>query len=87
MFYVVVKIKFPVNKYPQTFNGVSPGFEGLAAFTILRVYPGEGYNFSSTDVGFHTVSSATALHRVMSDYSRLQFSGDINTVRKKKVDT
>jgi hypothetical protein len=51
MFYVVVKMKFPTNKYSQTFNRVSPGYGGMAAFIIVRVdkcvgFPGEGHNFS-----------------------------------------
>jgi hypothetical protein len=41
--------------------------KGLAKFAIMDQYvgfPGEGYNFSFTDVEFHTVSSSLDLYRV-----------------------
>jgi hypothetical protein len=77
---VVVKIKFTVNKYSQAFNRVSPVYGGMAEFIIIDQYvhvPGGGYNFRFTDVEFHTVSSATTLHRVMSNYCRLHSSGNL----------
>jgi hypothetical protein len=64
---MIMEIKFSISKYSQVFNRVSPGYRGLAKFIIIDQYfgfPGEGYNFSFTDVKFHTVSSATTLRRV-----------------------
>jgi hypothetical protein len=43
------------------------GYRGLAKFIIVEQcigFPGEGYNFNSIDVEFHTVSNAPTLYRV-----------------------
>jgi hypothetical protein len=63
---MALKMKFRVNKYSQVFNRVGPGYVRLAKFININQYvsfPG-GYNFSSTAVEFHTVSSAPTLYRV-----------------------
>jgi hypothetical protein len=60
-------MKFSINKYSQAFYRVGPGYRGLAKFIILDQYvyfPGEVYNFSSTDIEFHTVRNAPTLHIV-----------------------
>jgi hypothetical protein len=57
---VVMKVKFSI-KYTQVFNRIGPDYGGLIKFIIIDQYfgfPGEGYNFSFTDVEFHIVSSA-----------------------------
>jgi hypothetical protein len=64
---VVVKMKFIINQYSQHFNKVGPVYGGLEKCIIIDQcvgFPGEGYNFSLTDVEFHTVSSAPTLYRV-----------------------
>jgi hypothetical protein len=64
---MVIKMKFSINKYSQIFNTVGPGYEGLAKSMNVDQYvsfPGEGYNFSFTDVEFHTITSALTLYRV-----------------------
>jgi hypothetical protein len=64
---MVMKKKFKINKYSQVFNRVSLGYGGLAKFIIIDHYfgfPEKGYNFSITDVEFHTVSSAPTLYKV-----------------------
>jgi hypothetical protein len=63
---VVMKMKFIINN-SQVFNRVGPGYGGLAKLIIIDEsvgFPGEGCNFSFTDVDFHTVSSAPTLNRV-----------------------
>jgi hypothetical protein len=62
---IVMEIKFSINKYSQVFYRVGLGYRGLAKFIIIDKYigfPGEGYNFSFTDVEFHTVCSAPTLY-------------------------
>jgi hypothetical protein len=64
---VVMKMKFSVNKYSQVFYRVGPDYRGLAKFIVVDQYvgfPGEGYNFSFTDVEFRSVSNAPNLYRV-----------------------
>jgi hypothetical protein len=42
-----------LNKYSQVFYSVGPGYRGLTKFIIVDQYvgfPGEGYNFSFTDI-------------------------------------
>jgi hypothetical protein len=71
---VVMKMKFSINKYSQVFNKVGPDYGELAKCIIIDQYvgfPGEGYNFSFTDIEFHTISSAPNLY-IVSDRSRLQ---------------
>jgi hypothetical protein len=63
---MVIEMKFSINKYSQVLYTVGLGYRELEKFIIINQYacfPGEGYNFSSTDVGFHTVSNAPALCR------------------------
>jgi hypothetical protein len=58
---VVMEMKFRIKKYSQVFNG------GLTKFIIIDQYvgfPGEGYNFSFTDVEYPIVGSAPTLYRV-----------------------
>jgi hypothetical protein len=67
MFDVVMEMKHGINKYSEVFYRVCPGYGGLSKFIIIEQYvgfPGEGHNFSFTDVEFHTVSSAPTLYRV-----------------------
>jgi hypothetical protein len=64
---VVMEMEFNVNKYSQVFYSVGPGYRGLTKFIVVDQYvgfPGEGYNFSFTDVECHRVSSAPTLYRV-----------------------
>jgi hypothetical protein len=82
---VVIKMKFNINKYSQVFNRVGPGYGGLADLIIIDQYvgfPGERYNFSFTDVEFHTISSALTLCRVniktVVDYSVERFDGSVD---------
>jgi hypothetical protein len=65
---VVMKMKFSINKYSQVFNIVGPVYGVMTNFIIIEQYvgfPGEGYNFSFTDVDFHAVSNAPTLYRVV----------------------
>jgi hypothetical protein len=69
---MVMEIKFCIKKYSQVFYRVGPGYSGLTKFIIVDQYvgfPGEGYNFSFTDVEFHTISNAPTLYRI---YVRLK---------------
>jgi hypothetical protein len=64
---MIIEIKFNISKYSQVFCRVGPGCRGLAKFIIVDQYvgfPGEGYDFSFTDVEFHTVSNAQTMYRV-----------------------
>jgi hypothetical protein len=52
---VVMKKKFSINRYSQAFNRVGPGYGGFTHFIIMDQYvgfPGEGHNFSFTDIEF-----------------------------------
>jgi hypothetical protein len=62
-----MKMKFSINKYFHIFHRVGPGYRGLAKFIIVDQYvgfPGEGYNFSFTDVEFHAACNAPTFLRV-----------------------
>jgi hypothetical protein len=64
---VVMKMKIRIKKYSQVLNRIGPGYGGFTKYIIIDQYvglPGEGYNFSFTDVEYHIVSSAPALCRV-----------------------
>jgi hypothetical protein len=59
---MVMQMKFSVNKYSQVFYRVGPGYRGLAKFIIVDQslgFPGEGYNFSFTDVEFNNNTTET----------------------------
>jgi hypothetical protein len=61
---VVMKMKFSINKYFQAFNRVGSDYGGLTKFIIIDQFvgfPEKGYNFSFTDVEFHTANSVPAL--------------------------
>jgi hypothetical protein len=64
---VVMKLKFGIKKYSYVLNRIGPGYGVLTKFIIIDQYvgfPGEGYNFSFTDVELHIVNSAPTLYRV-----------------------
>jgi hypothetical protein len=64
---VFMRMKFRIKKYYQVFNRIGLGYGGLTKFIIIDQnvgFPGEGYNFSFTDVEYHIVSSAPTLYRV-----------------------
>jgi hypothetical protein len=64
---MVMKMEFGINKYSEVFYRVRPVYRRLAKFIVVDKYicfPTEGYNFSFTDVEFHTVSNAPTLYRV-----------------------
>jgi hypothetical protein len=65
--YVVMEMKFRINKYFEVFYRVSPVYRGLAKIVIVNEhvgFPREGYYFHFTDVKLHTVSNAPTLYRV-----------------------
>jgi hypothetical protein len=58
---MVMEMEFGINKYSEVFYNVGPVYRRLAKFIVIDKYigfPREGYNFSFTDVEFHTVSNA-----------------------------
>jgi hypothetical protein len=75
---MVMKMKFGIKKYSQVLNGIGPGYGGLTEFIIIEKhvsFPGEGYNFTFTEVIMYLAVHQPCIE-LMSDCSRLQFSGD-----------
>jgi hypothetical protein len=65
--YMVMKMKFGINKYAEVFYRFGPVYRNWAKIVIVNLhvdFPREGYYFSFTDVEFHTVSNAPTLYRV-----------------------
>jgi hypothetical protein len=65
--YMVMKMKFGINKYSEVFYSVGPVYRRLAKIVIVNQHVGflrEGYYLSFTGVEFHTVSNAPTLYRV-----------------------
>jgi hypothetical protein len=60
---IILEMKFSINKYSQDFYRVGPGYRGLAKFIIVG-FPEEVYNFSFTNVKFHTVGTTPTVNRV-----------------------
>jgi hypothetical protein len=62
-----MKMKFVINKYSEVLYRVGLVYRRLAKSVIVDQYvgfPDEGYNFSFSDVEFHTVSNAPTLYTV-----------------------
>jgi hypothetical protein len=65
--YIIMEMKFHINKYSEVFYRVGPDYRGLAKIVIVNEhvgFPREGYYLHFTGVEFHTVSNAPTLYRV-----------------------
>jgi hypothetical protein len=81
----IMKMKFRINKYSQVVNRVGSDYGGFAQFIVIDQYagfPGEGHNFSFTDVEFYIVSSASAKCRYL-EWATASHKSLVNTLNSR----